>query len=236
MQIESGLVQTATHVEQMAVDMGVLFENAFPHLAHESIGFSERGFLDRMRFGGRILWAHYGTRVTEFAEAPSDVVRGWAAMAIGESDTLPFDERLSMVRRHAVDEHFAVREWAWLSLRPHVSERLDLAIARLSAWVAADNPYERRFAVEVTRPRSVWGRHISKLKEEPQIGLPLLEPLMCEPHRYVSASIGNWLNDASKHAPEWVRGTSDAWLRGCSCHATRRIVRRGTRALEAAEA
>lgn len=233
-QIESGEIETATHVEQMAIDMGVLLKNSFPHLEAESTRFSGQSFLDRMRTGGEILWSNYGTRVSQFVSEPSDLVRGWAAMAVGTADGLTLEQSLPIVKAYAVDGHFGVREWAWLSVRHVVVNHLDSALSALLSWVRSDHPYERRFAVEVTRPRSVWGKHIATLKERPQIALPLLEPLKCEAHPYVSNSIGNWLNDASKDRPAWVGRIAQEWLESCNCSFTTRIVRRATRSLEVA--
>lgn len=235
-QIESGRTETASHVEQMAIDMGALLRQALPQLDAESEKFVGIGFLERMRLGGRILWSHYNEDISHFSSARSDVVRGWAAMAVGQANSLSLEQRLSLITPFALDAHFAVREWAWLALRPHVADELESAIAALSKWVVDREPYIRRFAIEVTRPRSVWGKHLAQLKENPQPGLQLITPLVCEPARYVANSVGNWLNDAAKDHPGWVGTVTAEWSMSCTCPDTKRIVRRATRSLRAAEA
>lgn len=94
----------------------------------------------------------------------------------------------------------------------------------------------RRFAVEITRPRGVWAKHIGPLQAEPWHGLPLLEPCCCDESRYVQDSVANWLNDAAKSRPEWVREMCRKWLRDCPddsacCY----IVKRAQRNLGAEE-
>lgn len=77
--------------------------------------------------------------------------------------------------------------------------------------------------------RGVWCSHLRALVEDPAIGLPILEPLRADASRYVADSVGNWLNDAAKSQPDWVRRTTEGWLRESPVPETRAIVRRGSR-------
>jgi 3-methyladenine DNA glycosylase AlkC len=220
-------------MEQIAMDMGSLLISQFPALARRADELREPGLVTRMRAGGRVLYEELGVdAATAGAEWASDTVRGWAAMAIGQAPALGLDERLQMMRTFADDHHFAVREWAWLSIRPHVANDARGAIAALTPWASEDSERLRRFATEATRPRGVWSVHLPVLKAEPHLGLPLLEPVRADPSRYVQDSVGNWLNDASKSRPEWVRSVCVRWLSQADTPSTRRICRRGSRSLE----
>jgi 3-methyladenine DNA glycosylase AlkC len=92
----------------------------------------------------------------------------------------------------------------------------------------------RRCAVESSRPRGVWTRHLEPLKADPAPGLPLLEPCRADPSDYVRRAVANWLNDASKSRPEWVAALAKRWTRESRCEETAWIVRRATRTLRKA--
>lgn len=232
--LQSGETETATHVEQMAVDMRALLTNVEPGLSAAGVQFEGHGFVERMRIGGRVLWSAYGREVVNRASTwKSDIARGWAAMAVGEAPGIDLHHRLVLVEPFAKDEHFAVREWAWLSLRPHVAAAPPYAVGALTPWVQSEHSFMRRFAVEVTRPRSVWGTHIPLLKDDPDVARPLLDPLKCEPSAYVARSVGNWLNDAAKSRPRWSSELVSRWVAGCACVNTARVARLATRRIRA---
>lgn len=200
-----------THIEQMSLDMGVLLASELPQLVDRAREFDGKGFIDRMRTGGRIVWEEYGTDV--FALAPSwasDTMRGWAAFAISHSDS---DIRTAVARARpfADDAHFAVREWAWLAVRPIVAADVMGALSALEEFTADPSPNLRRFACEITRPRGVWSAHLPALKADPSPALPLLEAIACDTHRYVQNSVANWFNDAAKTRPDWVTQTITDW-------------------------
>ena len=119
-----------------------------------------------------------------------------------------------------------------MALRPHLALELDAAIAELSAWTASPSERLRRFASEALRPRGVWCAHIAALKQEPGRALPILSPLRADPSGYVQDSVANWLNDAAKSQPGWVRALCAQWLQGTPAEATRRICQRALRNLE----
>ena len=164
------------------------------------------------------------------ATHPSDVARSWAAQWIAFSG-LPLDAKLASVRRFAADAHFGVREMAWMAVRDEIAGDVEQAVRLLQAWATHPDPNIRRFASEATRPRGVWCAQIEPLKKEPWRGLPLLEPLRADASRYVQNSVANWLNDAAKTQPDWVREVCARWSRGKASPPTQYIVRRAQRSL-----
>lgn len=165
------------------------------------------------------------------ASHPSDLVRQWAAMFAGLSPGLKLADRLQLARPFAADIHFGVREIAWLAVRDAVAAEVLLALELLQPWTNEPDANLRRFASELTRPRGVWCRHLEPLKINPALGQPLLEPLQADASRYVQDSVGNWLNDAAKSQPDWVRKLCQGWLKNSEGKATRYICLRGMRSI-----
>lgn len=227
--LERGDRETATHVEQMALDMGALLAAHFPELQSDRHRFDGLSFLDRMREGGLILIAHFGSLAVDVAHASSsDVIRGWGAFAVGANPAPTLEARIAQSRRFAMDSHFAVREWAWLGVRPHVVEDPKQALRLLQPLAEQPSAFIRRFAVEATRPRSVWGAHCPLLKADPNIAIALLEAVAEDRTRYVEDSLANWLNDAGKTRPDWVIATCRGWQQQWGAEVDR-LVRRSMR-------
>jgi 3-methyladenine DNA glycosylase AlkC len=236
-QLNAGTLETATLAEGLAIDYAQLLRAAVPELPDElhaiMQGAADLGVTRRMETAGAILLEQFGLDGLErFVAHPSDTVRGWACFAIGLAPKLKLKRRLDLVRPLADDPHFGVREWAWLPLRPHFRMNVSHAVAALGPWTAEASPFLRRFAVESTRPRGVWSAHLEQMKQNPALGLPLLEPLKADPEKYVQDSVANWLNDAAKGQPAWVRELVARWRKDANNHpATDRICKRATRSL-----
>ena len=180
------------------MDFWQLLRAVAPHLPTEALRTfpNDEGVLKRMSAAGALLLQHDGVpSFDHWRQHPSDTVRGFAAYLLATIPDLPLQERLMKIRPLADDPHFGVREWAWLAVRPHIAADIHQAITLLTPWVYDKSPYIRRFAVESTRPKGVWCKHIKALRENPHLGLPLLEPLRGETVKYVKDSVRNWKRD-----------------------------------------
>lgn len=141
----------------------------------------------------------------------SDAVRCWACYFIADNITLNIHEVLEQIQPFAADSHFGVREVSWLSVRNLIINNLTESLQILTEWTIHPDPNLRRFASEATRPRGVWCQHIEVLKQNPSLGLSILENLKGDPSKYVQNSVANWLNDASKNNPQFVINICKEW-------------------------
>lgn len=164
----------------------------------------------------------------------SDAVRCWAAHMIGVRK-VSMEEKLADVKRFAADPHFGVREISFMAVKKDIASHLSESIAFLKSWTKDEDENVRRFSVEATRPIGVWTNKIDQLKEKPEQGLILLSPLKSDPSKYVRDAVANWLNDASKSKPDWVRGICDQWLQESDSRETAYIVKRALRTLDKKE-
>ncbi|WP_375200542.1 DNA alkylation repair protein [Lysinibacillus sp. RS11] len=161
----------------------------------------------------------------------SDSVRCWAAF-MNKNNDHTLEEKLLYIRSFAADHHFGVREIAWMSIREDLSENVEESVDLLTEWAKSEDENIRRFSLESIRPRGVWTKHIERLKQEPQIVLPILNLLQSDSSKYVQDSVGNWLNDASKTQPEWVINLCDEWQKDSPTKATERIIKKAQRTIE----
>lgn len=233
-QLNHGTIESRTLVEGLAIDFAALMRAVVPGLPkpisaqmHAARGI---GVTQRMALAGRLLLDLLGPPgFVMLSRHRSDTARGWAAYLLAASPDFSLGEQLQSVRVLANDHHMGVRECAWLALRPRIAAEIEVAIELLEPWTISASPFQRRFASEATRPRGVWCRKIDALVEHPHLGLTVLEPLRADAHKYVQDSVANWLNDAAKSKPEWVRRTCARWLRESPGAATERICRRAMR-------
>ncbi|WP_088256553.1 DNA alkylation repair protein [Fimbriiglobus ruber] len=235
--LNGGELESATLAEGLAIDFAALLAATVPDVPADAVRLvreaATQGVTRRMELVGGLLLAHLGVDgVARVATHSSDTARGWACYLIGLAPKLKLKDRLALIRPLADDPHFGVREWAWLPMRSHIAANVGHAIKALTPWVADTSPNVRRFAVEVTRPRGVWTNHIAQLKQNPALGLPLLEPLKADLEAYVQTSVANWLNDAAKSEPEWVTALCKRWRDEKNHPATERICRRALRSVK----
>jgi 3-methyladenine DNA glycosylase AlkC len=237
-ELNSGVGQSRTLAEILAIDFNRLITSlnlldaagirALPQLG-------QIGIVQRMRISANHLVCYSDeSAVRALVHHRSDTVRGIGAFAVaqlGRGTAVP--NILSSIENFANDQHFGVREWAWLAVRDDLAAALGESIEALVPWTSSPQPFIRRFAVEVLRPRGVWAKHIAVLRAQPELGTPLLNPLNREREKYVQDSVANWLNDAAKDHPAWVLAVCESWLNECDGDpATLRICSRARRSLK----
>lgn len=245
-ELEAGRLETANLVESLAVNQFVLAENVLPELGLRSAlvaAQAMRGTLKKttivqvISLMGRAL-ASQATTASDrkevlrlLANHPSDMVRNWGAATVGEISHASWQARLSAIKPFADDTHFGVREIAWMAVRPNVGADLEAALVGLMPWAESPRENLRRFASELTRPRGVWCKHLDELKVNPGLALPLLEMLRSDSSKYVRDSVGNWLNDAAKSQPAWVKSVCRRWRQESATTETEAILKRAMRSL-----
>jgi 3-methyladenine DNA glycosylase AlkC len=242
--LDSGEVQSAHLVEWLSVNHGFLFRtvaNTIPEGGNRLrewasiLEASGWGIMQKYREGAKFLSIHAAFRPGEkgwcyMAEHPSDSVRGMACFLTGFPASISPQAHLSLLNPFIVDSHFGIRELAWISWRPHMVDWSEKLIPLLETMAQSREVYERRFSTEVSRPIGVWAPHIPSLKRSPEIALPFLSHFRREEAPYVQLSVGNWLNDASKTRPDWVKQVAENWLEGANS-ATIAMLKRGVRTL-----
>ncbi|MDO5082905.1 MAG: hypothetical protein Q4D89_05835 [Arachnia propionica] len=231
--LNSGRSASRTLAEALAIDQPALLRTVVPDPTPELLvaatAAGRLGILRRMWAMGELL-----TRIDDIGltRHPSDTVRGWVCFAIAHRHGNDPEAMLGRLQPFADDEHFAVREWAWMAARPSLVRDLDAGIALLVPWTAHASERIRRFASEALRPRGVWARHVEELKQEPHRGEPLLEPLRSDPSRYVQDSVANWINDAARIRPDWAVELCRRWQEESPTPATSRITKRALRSVQ----
>jgi 3-methyladenine DNA glycosylase AlkC len=229
--LNQGKLETLNLVEGLAIDFSILMQATHPQIPFDVCQtLKSGGITKRMADAGNILFKSLGLDgYKTLIQHKPDTVRGWAAYHLATANSLSLSERLEHILPLANDPHFGVREWAWIAQRPYICENIHTAIDLLTPWISHESDYVRRFAVEITRPRGVWCKHIPVLKDQPELGLGLLSALKKDPSVYVQNSVANWLNDASKTQPEWVKSLCKSWK---SDHViTNRICKRAQRSI-----
>lgn len=241
-----GQTETKNLVEWLAVDRFKLAQNLFADLGcQQALVPLKQAFeqqkkkpspLQQSVLVGKVLAEHGVTPKSKqwpnLANHPSDLLREWCCTTIGAIPQMTLKQRLKAIKPFAADEHFGVRELAWLPMRPHFIDQLEQTFQELVPWTKHRNIGIRRFASEATRPCGVWTMHIKALKQTPEMALPVLEPLKADSSRYVQDSVGNWLNDASKSSPQWVIDLTDRWKKDSDTPETAYIIKRALRTLK----
>lgn len=244
-QLNEGKTESANLVEWLAVDQRLLLENLLKQqnrlhylqpILHEIDALKKQ----TVNTINETIGAHLfllGTRdkdadfLNHLSTHSSDVVRCWATYFIGKNTGLSIEEKLERIKPFAADSHFGVREICWMAVRKDIAGNVEESINILSGWTSDTDPNIRRFASESTRPRGVWCEHIEALKQNPSLALPILAPLKSDTSKYVQDSVGNWLNDASKTQPEFVKELCKYWESTGNSKETNYIIKKALRTL-----
>ncbi len=160
----------------------------------------------------------------------SDVPRCWAAYWSGLQEN-EISKKLSAIKQYCADTHFGVREVAIFAVKEAIISDLEKAIRILAQWTLDTDENIRRYTAEVTRPIGVWTKKIDVLKEHPQKGVAILEPLKSDPSKYVRDSVGNWLNDAGKTRQDWVINLCKQWEKESNTKETQYIIKKALRSI-----
>ena len=211
-------------MEWLVVDMNAVARTVLPRVLgaakarralHSMGSIHGLGVLGRMQAVARAIAGELheldGPEFAALSTFPeSDVPRQWAAYT-AQLLAPNVRSRMKWAKRAAADRNMTVRECAWMAFRPEVV-RNPRGVLRMIQPLSRDvDGNVRRFAVEVTRPRSVWGAHVSEFKTTPELGESLLSVVACDESRYVRLAVGNWINDAAKGQPKWATALFNRW-------------------------
>jgi 3-methyladenine DNA glycosylase AlkC len=245
-QLNSGQIETANLVEWLAVDQRLLLENLlkdFDRTKYLKPILTDIEALKKQTvntineaIGTGLFEQSLKNDDTEIltiiSTHKSDLIRCWATYTIGKNQKLDISQKLEQIQPFSADKHFGVREICWLAVRPSIAKDLTQSIKILSGWTKHKDENVRRFASEATRPRGVWCEHIEELKQNPELGLTILEPMKSDKAKYVQDSVGNWLNDASKTQPDFVKNICKKWEKESSAKETAYIIKKALRTIE----
>ncbi|MBJ2125768.1 DNA alkylation repair protein [Flavobacterium sp. IB48] len=245
-QLNKGEIETANLVEWLAVNQTKLLENVLRESNRmeylEPILMDIRNLKKQTvntineTIGTGILTESIlnndSNIISTISSHKSDLVRCWSAYTIGKKSELTIEEVLEQIQFLAADKHFGVREISWLAIRSNILNNLEKSLEILSEWTSSEDENIRRFATEATRPRGVWCEHIEELKKRPELALKILDSLKSDSSKYVQNSVGNWLNDASKTRPDFVKNLCERWKRESPVKETLYIIKKALRTIE----
>lgn len=244
-QLNRGEIETANLVEWLAVDQRTLLENLLTQYDRKKYLKSVLEQIDSLKkqtvntineaIGTGLFEEATKYKDNDFLQTTSthqsDIVRCWATYAIGKNSSLNIIQKLQKIQPFAADKHFGVREISWLVVRQNIAQNLVESLKILTTWTTNVDENIRRFASEATRPRGVWCEHIEELKQNPELGLVILEPLKSDKTKYVQDSVGNWLNDASKTQPGFVIDLCKRWEKESDTKETKYIIKKALRTI-----
>lgn len=246
--LNNGEIETVNLTEWLAIQHIKLIKTVFPKLGIQQNNINsivkeiesqkKPSTMNTTKLIGSILYEQYCKTTNlkdildKLSSYSSDSIRCYAPYLIGLNGNLTIEQKLTQSRELVADKHFGVREVVWMALRPEIDKNLEESIKVLSAWTSSKDENIRRFSTESTRPRGVWCKHIDRLKENPEMALPILDKLKSDNSIYVQDSVGNWLNDASKSKPDFVIELCEKWQKESPTKETEKIIKRARRTID----
>jgi 3-methyladenine DNA glycosylase AlkC len=244
--LNKGEIETANLVEWLAVDQQLLLNNLLKQTGREkylpailadikSLQKQTVNTINEAIGKGLLKQAvqHKDKEIINvMANHTSDCVRCWACYTIGKNTALSPKQMFVQIKPFAADTHFGVREISWLAVRQTIANHLTESLKILTNWATDPNENIRRFASEATRPRGVWCEHIETLKQNPELGLTILNTLKNDKVKYVQDSVGNLLNDASKTQPKFVTDLCKQWSMVSKTKETAYVIKKALRTIE----
>lgn len=239
--LNAGQIETANLTEWLTVDQLAVLKTVLKKLKKTALfPHFEEAVKSQKKISANNNTKVIGSLLSEHIEDPkvadllsnhdSDIVRSWACWAI---TTGPKKAKAvaSKAKPFAADKHFGVREVVIFATKEKYIVDLKNAVSTLSKWTKDKDENVRRYAVETLRPVGVWTKKIAEFQENPELGISILEPLKSDPSRYVQDAVANWLNDASKSSPDWVKNICKKWAKESDSKATAYIIKRGLRTI-----
>lgn len=239
--LEKGMIETVNLTEWLAVDQlkvlktvlnGLSLENHFPEF-EAAVNSQKKPTSNSSTKAIGIEFARFvelGNTLNYLKTHPSDIVRCWACWA-ESSNSNTTDKLLERMKTYAADVHFGVREVVIFASKEQLTIDLVDSINLLKKWCSSEDENVRRYVAEVLRPNGVWTKKVDALHQKPELGLPLIRPLKSDGSKYVQNSVANWLNDASKSNPDWVRKICSKWLGESNTKETAYIIKRAMRTI-----
>ncbi len=184
-QLNAGTLEAVTLVEVLVVDFAKLMRAVVPDLPAQQLKRLDPDWASpsAWRWRANCCSTRRPFRVRHLPQTPfRHGSRMGPPTLLGRTPELSLEERLRRVRPLADDPNSGVREWAWISLRPHVSREIERAIPLLRPWIA-ERTNIRRFAVEITRRAAVVVRAHRAVEGITRTWPAALDPLVRERRR-----------------------------------------------------
>ncbi len=227
--LNTGQVESRNLMEFLSLDMELILKNNLPNFNYPKLA-TKLGVIKKLEHIALSVNDQFGFKGFEqFSSHKSDLIRSLSCYLLAQQP-LSFKDKLNLMIKLADDHNSGVREWAWLAIRPDFAQNVLENILYLIEFTS-QSPNIRRFVSELSRPRGVWCKHIVELKEEPWLGLQIIEPLKSDESKYVQLSVGNWLNDASKTQASWVKKICRQWQVKSTTNHTYNICKRAQRTI-----